>query len=357
MISSTVSRNLPKAFLFILLLVVLLNLVLVTPYLLALFLGWIFATVLKPLHGFLLRKKWGPKWAALCATFVATFMIILPLVGLGFVTVKNLIGLVSSYSKQGVDVDALVARVQGIPFVNQIFSDLGEFRSFLDENSKKGLGHLSDALASFIGAAPESILQLVLALLATYFFLLEGKKFSTWIGPRIPLEPSTRTLLSKRLNAIAFSGFLSMFLASLAQSLVIFAAFIILKVPFAMLAFGVAFVCAWFPIFGVTPVWLAALIYLALADRVGAAAGMGIFGLAAGVVDNFVLAWVMKDRSNIHPLISLVAIFGSIHFFGLTGVLVGPVIAACLIEFLKLWPEFSGQIGMKSEQDDLPPRK
>jgi predicted PurR-regulated permease PerM len=149
--------------------------------LLALFLGWIFATVLKPLHGFLLRKKWGPKWAALCATFVATFMIILPLVGLGFVTVKNLIGLVSSYSKQGVDVDALVARVQGVPFVNQIFSDLGEFRSFLDENSKKGLGHLSDALASFIGAAPESILQLVLALLATYFFLLEGKKFSTWI--------------------------------------------------------------------------------------------------------------------------------------------------------------------------------
>jgi predicted PurR-regulated permease PerM len=87
------------------------------------------------------------------------------------------------------------------------------------------------------------------------------------------------------------------------------------------------------------------VIFLLFTDRTGAGIGMIGFGAIAGIADNVIRPWVMKDRDDIHPFISLLAIFGAIHFFGIFGVLVGPVVAACLIEFLALWPKFARELG------------
>jgi len=347
MSSPTSSSALPRAFLMILLFVLALNLGLVAPYLLAVFLGWIFATVLTPFFRWATRKLRRPKLAALLATLLATFTIILPIGAFSFLTVKNIVRVVEPYVKSGIDSDVWVARAQEIPLVTRVFDGPDELREFVGQNGKKVLAAVSAGATGVIAGLPEVALQLVLALLTGYFILVQGRQFREWMSPRIPLDGETQTALAKNLNDTAYSSFLSMFFAALAQSVVILVAFFVLKVPFATLAFGLAFIFAWFPIFGVTPVWLAALVYLLIVGRSGAAIGMVAFGIAVGLVDNIVRPWVLKGRADIHPLVSLVAIFGAIHFFGLIGVLVGPVAAGCAIEFLTLWPKFSEQLGLK----------
>ena len=140
-----------------------------------------------------------------------------------------------------------------------------------------------------------------------------------------------------------------MMAAASVQALVVFVGFLVLGVPMAGLALGLAFVSAWIPIVGVTPVWLSAGLYLVIQQRYGAAIGMLIFGVAAGLVDNVVRPWVLKGRNDLHPLLSLISIFGGVYYFGIMGVLVGPVALACAIEFLTLWPEFADELGLSKK--------
>jgi predicted PurR-regulated permease PerM len=342
--------SLAKAFVVLLVLLLLLSIGMVAPYLLAVFLGWILATVLRPLYAFLVRKRWKPTWAATLATAVATFTIILPIVGFGAATVSKLIRVVAPYANDGLDADHWAAQIAELPFATSIFHGPEEIRAFIEENSKAAIGFLVNGLTGLVAAAPEFALQLALALLGIFFILRDGGRFCAWMEPRIPLPNDTKAHLARTLNATAYSSFVSMFLASLAQSLVVLVGFLVLKVPMAGLAFGVAFVAAWFPIFGVSPVWLAAMVYLFAVDRTGAAIGMIAFGVAAGLADNGVRPWVMKGRDNIHPFITLVAIFGAIRFFGIIGVLVGPVLAGTLIEVLRIWPELAKTLGLARER-------
>ncbi|MCM2324552.1 MAG: AI-2E family transporter, partial [Oligoflexia bacterium] len=70
------------------------------------------------------------------------------------------------------------------------------------------------------------------------------------------------------------------------------------------------------------------------------------FGLITGIVDNFVRPMVLKGRSKMHPLVSLVAIFGGIGMFGITGVFIGPIVAAILISLLQIWPDVGRRFGI-----------
>jgi predicted PurR-regulated permease PerM len=69
-------------------------------------------------------------------------------------------------------------------------------------------------------------------------------------------------------------------------------------------------------------------------------------GLLAGLVDNFVRAMILKGRSKMHPLVSLVAIFGGIEMFGIMGIFLGPILAAVLIALLQRWPEVGQRFGL-----------
>jgi predicted PurR-regulated permease PerM len=340
------SRNVLKAFLVLLIVVFIANFILIGPYLLAVFLGWLLSTVLGALHTKLLDRGWKRGPASLVATLVATFTIILPIVGFGIVTVKNLIRVIGPLMKDGMNVDLWVEKVETFPLARRFFDNSEEIRAFLTEASRVGGERVLKVLTGILSGAPEVILQLVLALLTCYFVLRDGHTLKNWASPRMPLPPETKKGLACSLNDIAYSSFLSMFVASIAQAIIILIGFLILKVPMAPLAFGLAFVFAWFPIFGVTPVWAAAVIYLLAVDRSGAAIGMVACGFVASLSDNIVRRWVIKGRSDVHPLVSLVSIFGAIYFFGIFGVLVGPIFAACLIELLRQWPLYSQELGL-----------
>lgn len=339
------SRNLPWAFLVILILVSATNFLFVAPYFMALFLGWLLAAVLRPIDRRLLARNWKPSYTALVSTLIATFTIIVPIVVFGFFTAKSLVKALAPLSK-GVSIQEWSSRISAFPMVSTLFETEEDLTLYLNEAIQGGVQKIGGFVGVFLSQAPGVLLQLSLALLACYFVLRDGARVARWLSPRFPLSKRVKIHLSKALNDTAYSSFLSMFFASIAQATVVLAGFILLKAPLPGLAFGIAFVFAWLPILGVTPVWVAGMVYLFFVHRIGAGIGMLAVGLLSGVVDNVVRPWVLKGRADLHPLVSLVAIFGSVHFFGILGVLLGPVLAACLIEFLKVWPKVAPELGL-----------
>jgi predicted PurR-regulated permease PerM len=99
-------------------------------------------------------------------------------------------------------------------------------------------------------------------------------------------------------------------------------------IPGALLFGTIATLLSILPMIGTTPVTLGATLYLLASGRMGAAAGMAITAVLIGLSDNVVRPYVQSTQTRMHPLLTLLSIFGGIELFGAAGVFLGPVIAA-----------------------------
>ena len=94
---------------------------------------------------------------------------------------------------------------------------------------------------------------------------------------------------------------------------------------------------------GTSLVWLPATLVLLVQNRYGAAITMLVIGAGiASNVDNLIRPLIYRRVSNIHPMITLVGAFAGVRYFGLLGVLLGPLGIAYLFELLKFYREEYG---------------
>jgi len=107
------------------------------------------------------------------------------------------------------------------------------------------------------------------------------------------------------------------------------------------------------PVLGSGLVWAPAAIMLLAQGRVGAAATMLVIGAGiASNVDNLIRPLVYKRVSNTHPMITLVGAFAGVRYFGLLGILLGPLAIAYLFELLHAYRQ---EYGAGSEGAVAPP--
>ena len=108
-------------------------------------------------------------------------------------------------------------------------------------------------------------------------------------------------------------------------------------IPSALMFGIIATLLSVLPLIGTTPVTLGAAVYLLASGRPGAAAGMAVAAALIGLSDNVVRPWVQSTNAQMHPLLTLLAIFGGIELLGAAGVFLGPVIAAMAIWTIDLY--------------------
>jgi predicted PurR-regulated permease PerM len=97
------------------------------------------------------------------------------------------------------------------------------------------------------------------------------------------------------------------------------------------------------PVLGSGLVWLPAVLILAAQERYASAVVLLVIGGGiASNVDNVIRPLVYRRVSNIHPMITLVGAFAGVRYFGLLGLLLGPLAIAYLFELLRFYREDYG---------------
>ena len=56
-------------------------------------------------------------------------------------------------------------------------------------------------------------------------------------------------------------------------------------------------------------------------------------------IDNLLKPKIIGDRAKIHPVLVLLGVLGGSHFFGFIGVIVGPLILALFVTFIRIYEE------------------
>ncbi|MCB9629787.1 MAG: AI-2E family transporter [Sandaracinaceae bacterium] len=300
--------------------------------LVAIALGALFALLLEPLAR-RVAVRW-PKLAPHVALLLTIGAFVLVVIPLALVAARVVISAQDFLGSGAADV---IGRIQHLMTVH--FAGLAErfdlpvqsLRSSASDLAQR-VGSAIAGLASGVASAlPGQVVELFLFVLSLFYFLRDGERLVTWSKRLLPLpEPETDSLFAS-VRATVHGAIFGQLATSAIQGGLTLAALFAFQVPGALMFGILAMLLSVLPLVGTAPVTLGAAVYLLAAGRTGAAVGMAVAGVVIGLSDNVVRPWVQSAKTRMHPLLTLVSIFGGIEALGAAGVFLGPVVAAVAI--------------------------
>jgi predicted PurR-regulated permease PerM len=200
-------------------------------------------------------------------------------------------------------------------------------------------GHLNDLLSRIGGsiagvagglaqALPGQIVNVFLFVLGLYYFLRDGEGFVRFLIRLSPFREMDTHELFASIQQTVHGAIVGQLATSAVQGGLTLVALLIFNVPGAVFFGALAMLLSVLPMIGTTPVTVGAALYLFASGRIGAAIAMAVSAFLIGLSDNLVRPYVQSTQTRMHPLLTLLSIFGGIELLGAAGVFLGPVIAA-----------------------------
>lgn len=312
------------------------------PFLFALILALIFATVFAPLHERLLALVRGRgALAALLSILCVLVVIIVPLSFVGMQVFSESTQLYASLASGGATdlslrVNAALedfALLSGLPIT---------FSVDVDHYAQQWLQWLIQHLGPFFASLAKAAVSVFIFLIALYYLFKDGRTFKKAIVAFSPLEDTYDEAIFTKLSAAMNSVVRGSLAVALVQGVLTAVGFALFGVPNPALWGSVAAVAALVPGVGTALVILPAVLYLFFGGETSLAAGLLLWGaLAVGLVDNFLGPTLAGRGMRIHPFLILLSILGGIGFFGPLGFLIGPLVISLLFVLLEIYAAIS----------------
>src|SRR6266699_2561036 len=313
------------------LLVLLLGLGLVialTPYATGLIGIPVLYAVFAPVHEWLsLRAR--PKVAASLVVVLALFLIVVPGVSFaglivnqaqqitGSVVRNPILGRIAQLELGGVDIGPRIA-------------DLGA----------KIVGWLGSSAFGLVGTATRLALNLTISLFGLFYLLLRPSETWEAVRPYIPFSARNTEKLRARFRDVTASAVIGTGLTAAIQGALVGLGFSVTGLSNALFWGVVTTVFAILPVVGSGLVWGPGAITLALDHRLGAGIGLALWGLiVVGNVDFVIRPMVFRRWAHIHPLVTLIGALAGVGYFGILGLLIGPLALSYFFEVIKMYRE------------------
>jgi predicted PurR-regulated permease PerM len=178
------------------------------------------------------------------------------------------------------------------------------------------------------------VVDLVLALFATFFLLRDGDAIMMGVRRLLPMEEAARELMINRTRDLISAGVIASGVVAGVQGLLGGVAFAAVGIE-APIFWGVvmAFFCV-LP-FGAWIVWLPAAVLLAVGGAITraiilAAVGLGVISL----VDNILRPMLLSGHARMNGLVIFVSLLGGLNVFGPLGLLLGPILVVTALALL-----------------------
>ncbi len=325
----------------------------INSFLMAVLLAGIFSSLVQPLYGRITSWVGGrPQLGSIITLIFIVLLIIIPLITLlGIVTAEALkVGeaVTPWVTKKLNNPDEIILWLhnqsfysQIEPFQNDILTKAGEMVGFM---SRFLINNLSTATAGTINF----LFMLFVMLYSMFFFLIDGSKIIDRILYYLPLEDKDERRLLEKFSSVARATLKGTAVIGILQGGMAGIAFFAVGIPSSIFWATMMMVLSIIPGIGTGLVWVPAAVILIAGGSVGKGIGLAIFcGLIVGSVDNFIRPRLVGKDTQLPDLLILLSTMGGLLYFGILGIIVGPIVAAL---FVTIW-----EIYGVAFKDDLPP--
>lgn len=274
-----------------------------------------------------LKKGWNKSIAACLIIFITFIIIIIPL------------GILSGIIYQKASL--LLANPDGVSdIINQLSHQLEELP--IKVSTQKITEKATELISSNIGLTFMKGLHILASLLMMYFFLYFLLTNSGDLEDRIlrflPYPQEKIHLFSKELVHQIYSNAIGVPAVAFAQGVLAFGGYIIADVPQAGVLAIITGFASVIPIVGGALVWLPVSIYSFSIGNTW----QGFFLLAfsitiIGSIDNVIRMIVSKRVGDVHPVVTILGVILGLKYFGLTGLVFGPLLFSYFILLVNLF--------------------
>jgi predicted PurR-regulated permease PerM len=229
--------------------------------------------------------------------------------------------------------EPLIVRIQDLPFLQDV-----DVRGLL----LKGASEFSSLLAGSVGGLLKNTLlfavNLLITLIALFFFFRDGKAFYTLIIDLLPFTEEQQQTIAKKFQETFTAVINGVFLVALLQGLMTGIGLAVFGVPFPVLWGFLASILALLPVGGAALVWLPAAVYLYLSGSTVSGLLLAVWGtVLVSLPDNFLKPLLIGKKANIPISLLFIGILGGLQVYGFLGILAGPLVVTMLTVFVQIY--------------------
>jgi len=284
--------------------------------------------VFAPVHQWLARRM-HPRLAAALVVLLGVIVVLGP--GAAFV------GVIAGEAQDiagGVIRSPLLARLRELrvgPY------DLG---AQIESVGSRLISWIGASALGLIGTATRLAIQLTITFFGLYYLLLAPRTAWKGVRPFLPFSARNAERLRDRFRDVTISTLIGTGMTAAVQGLLVGLAFWVTGISNALFWGVVTVILAILPVVGSGLVWGPGALSLALEGHYGMAVGLALWGiLVVGNVDNVIRPAVFRRWAKIHPFITIIGAFAGINYFGLLGLIIGPLAISYFFELIRMYRE------------------
>jgi len=302
-----------------------------------LFLGVLLAFTMQPIYGRLRTRQWSVGPAALVCALGPVLLIVLVLAGFMALVIRRGLMLLEEAPhvlEAGSPIHAAAGRMMTLVHVDP---DEGFVRL---EAEAREIGSRAASIAEGVADATLSgLLTMLFMGLAAFYVLRHWDGIVQRAVHILPFAPNyTRTFL-QRFRTVGRGVLRGSIGTGIIQGVLAGIGYWMTGLPDPELFGALTAIASIVPAIGTILVWVPAGLYLIMTDHLGAGIAELVYSaLVVGIlIDYVVRPWLVGKGANIPALFTFVAMFGGIEVFGLSGVVVGPVVVTLCVAVLSAY--------------------
>ena len=298
------------------------------------------AIIFRPLYDWMLaRMPTYPNRAAAAALVVILFAVLLPALWVGSVVVREAARIVVAFREGRIDIvgwfrDIITALPEGMQaqLESSGLTNLAEIQDRLQQLVAESAGLIARQAVSIGGSALGWFLALGVMLYVMYFLLRDGTRLGGEILRALPVDHDIAERLGERFLNIVRATIKGTFVVGIVQGILGGLTFWIVGLPSVVLFAVLMGIFSLLPAIGPAIVWGPAAIWLLATGSIWE----GLVVLASGVfvigmADNLLRPILVGRDTGIPDWVVLLTTLGGLATFGLSGIVIGPLVAGLFI--------------------------
>ena len=297
--------------------------------------------------------------AALLALLVILVLVILPAFWIGSAVFKEASHLVAAFQEGRIDVAAWFDDVfEALPLsIRSSLADSGwgdpaalqaRAQAFLQNSA----GIIAAQAVSIGSSIFSFVLSFAIALYVTFFLLRDGPVIGEHILRCLPFERSVADRLADRFLGIVRATIKGSVVVGIVQGALGAITFWIVGIPSVLLLGVIMAIASLLPAIGPAIVWAPVAVYLLATGAIWQGAVVVASGvLLIGMIDNVLRPILVGRDTGLPDWLILVTTLGGIALMGLSGIVVGPLVAGL---FIAGWSILDEQRAAAGQAEPLP---
>lgn len=275
------------------------------------------------------KKRWRKSWAALLVILISFFIILLPISLMAAMLFKKA-------QLVGSNMQAII--IQPLKNLDAILQKRFHFILISEKNIAQAQSYITDFISSLLNQGLNLLGAITMMYFFLYFMIVNINRMEAAIIFYLPFERSKIQVFGEELKAQTFSNAVGVPLIAVVQGFIAYVSFLIAGIHEPGFWAVITGVSSILPIIGTGLVWIPIGIYLLANNQIW----QGLFVLGWGLIilssmDNVVRFVLAKRMADVHPVVTVLGVIIGLQYFGITGLVFGPLIISYFIILLRIY--------------------